>query len=315
VFAFGRTADNAGYLAATPGAGTARHSASIAGPGANPVAQTATAPAALAGNTFKHVAVTIKGGDALTPGQMLLYEDGTLVDPFGGRKDLSSRVLRHVSEAFAEDPVRILRVARFAARFGFAVHPETMTLMRQMVGSGETDYLVPERVWQEFSKGLAEAHPEKMFEVLEQSGLRQTLLPEIASTPKKWPSSVPARFALLTWPLQEGQVNALTDRLRTPNEVRELALTASRCRNKLRSSTPEGLLELFKSADAFRRPERFAELLEVARFADPGVDRAAIERALHLATAVDAGEIAKRASGAEIARLVDEARVKAIARG
>jgi len=251
----------------------------------------------------------------LTINAIAKAEDGTLVDPFGGRKDLSSRVLRHVSEAFAEDPVRILRVARFAARFGFAVHPETMTLMRQMVGSGETDYLVPERVWQEFSKGLAEAHPEKMFEVLEQSGLRQTLLPEIASTPKKWPSAVPARFALLTWPLQEGQVNALTDRLRTPNEVRELALTASRCRNKLRSSTPEGLLELFKSADAFRRPERFAELLEVARFADPGVDRAAIERALRLATAVDAGEIAKRASGAEIARLVDEARVKAIARG
>ena len=97
--------------------------------------------------------------------------------------------------------------------------------------------------------------------------------------------------------------------------MRELAVIASRCRNKLRSATPEGLLELFKSADAFRRPERFAELVEVARFADPGFDRAGIERALHLATAVDAGEIAKRATGAEIARLVDEARVKAIARG
>src|SRR3954471_2271215 len=79
VFAFGRTADNAGYLAATPGAGTTAHSASIAGPGANPVAQSVTAPAALTGNAFKHVAVTIKGGDALTPGQMRLYEDGVLV--------------------------------------------------------------------------------------------------------------------------------------------------------------------------------------------------------------------------------------------
>ena len=251
----------------------------------------------------------------LTINAMAKGDDGTLVDPFQGRKDLSDGVLRHVSEAFAEDPVRILRVARFAARFGFRVADETMQLMKQMVGSGETDYLVPERVWQEFSKGLAEAHPEKMFDVLEQCGLRQTLLPEIASTPRKWPSSVPARFAVLTWPLQEGQVSALSGRLRAPSEVRELALTASRCRNKLRSSTPEGLLELFKSADAFRRPERFAELLEVARFADPGVDRAALERALHLASAVDAGEIAKRATGAEIARLVDEARVKAIARG
>ena len=79
MFAFGRTADNAGYLTATPGAGTTRHQASIAGPGASPVAQTVTGPAALAANTFKHVAVTIKGGDALTPGQMLLYEDGALV--------------------------------------------------------------------------------------------------------------------------------------------------------------------------------------------------------------------------------------------
>ena len=251
----------------------------------------------------------------LTINAIAKADDGTLVDPFQGKKDLRDGVLRHVSEAFAEDPVRILRVARFAARFGFRVADETMRLMKQMVASGETDYLVPERVWQEFSKGLAEPRPEKMFEILEQSGLRQKLVPEIAAIPGKWPSSVPARFALLTWPLQEAQVTALSERLRAPNEMRELAVTASRCRNKLRSPTPEGLLELFKSADAFRRPERFGELLEVARFADPGVDRARIERALHLATAVDAGEIAKRATGAEIARLVDEARVKAIARG
>ena len=85
--------------------------------------------------------------------------DGTLIDPFQGRQDLQNRVLRHVSEAFAEDPVRILRVARFAARFGFEVHPETMALMQRMVKEGEADYLVPERVWQEFAKGLAEPHP------------------------------------------------------------------------------------------------------------------------------------------------------------
>ena len=72
-------------------------------------------------------------------------------------------MLRHVSEAFAEDPVRILRVARFAARFGFSIHETTQALMKRMVDSGETDYLVPERVWQEFSKGLAEAHAERMF--------------------------------------------------------------------------------------------------------------------------------------------------------
>ena len=110
---------------------------------------------------------------------MAKAEDGAIVDPFGGREDLKKKLLRHVSEAFSEDPVRILRVARFAARFGFDVAPETMALMKRMVASGETDYLVPERVWQEFSKGLMEQAPQRMFEVLEACGLRPKLLPEI----------------------------------------------------------------------------------------------------------------------------------------
>src|SRR3954469_9225388 len=88
-------------------------------------------------------------------------DSGVLIDPFHGKQDLEKRILRHVSEAFAEDPVRILRVARFAARFGFTVASETMALMKTMVQSGEADYLVPERVWQEFARGLAEPHPEK----------------------------------------------------------------------------------------------------------------------------------------------------------
>ena len=251
----------------------------------------------------------------LTINAMAKGNDGTLIDPFGGAKDLASKVLRHVSAAFAEDPVRILRVSRFAARFGFGVHPETMALMRRMVKEGEADYLVPERVWQEFAKGLAEPHPHLMFDVLRQSGLLQKLFPEVSAIPKDFSGSVAARFALLTWPLDEAQVNALCHRLRAPNDVRELALTACRCRKKLASATPEALLDLLKTADAFRRPERFAELLQVARLAEPGVDTARIERALRAAAAVDAGEIAKRATGADIARLIDEARVKAIGRG
>src|SRR4029079_12069643 len=115
----------------------------------------------------------------LTINAMARAEDGTLVDPHGGEADLRAGLLRHVSEAFAEDPVRILRVARFAARFGFAIAPETMQLMKDMVGSGETDYLVPERVWQEFAKGLMEERPQRMFEVLEACGLRERLLPEL----------------------------------------------------------------------------------------------------------------------------------------
>jgi tRNA nucleotidyltransferase (CCA-adding enzyme) len=242
-------------------------------------------------------------------------DDGALIDPFGGVNDLASKILRHVSEAFAEDPVRILRVARFAARFGFEVHPETMALMQRMVKEGEADYLVPERVWQEFAKGLAEPHPPSMFDVLGRSGLLQKLFPELKVIPQNFSGSVAARFALLAWPLEEAQVDALCDRLRAPNEVRELALTACRCRNKLAGSTPQALLDLLKTADAFRRPERFAELLQLARLAAPGVDTARIERALRAAMAVDAGEIAQRAKGADIGRLIDEARVKAIGEG
>jgi len=249
----------------------------------------------------------------LTINAVAKAEDGTIVDPFGGRKDLSSRILKHVSEAFAEDPVRILRAARFAARFGFSVHPETMALMRRMVESGETDHLVAERVWQEFAKGLAEAHAEKMFEVLEACGLLRRNLPEITRYPRGFAGSVPARFALLTWPLDESRIETLSERLRAPNEVRELALTAARSREKLRSTTPGSLLDLFKTADALRRPERFTELLEVARSADTGIDAPRIERALRAAASVDAGAIAaKAAAPAEIPKLLDQARLKAI---
>lgn len=105
----------------------------------------------------------------------------TLVDPYGGQRDLQARVLRHVTEAFREDPVRILRLARFAARFtDFTVAPETMALMRQMVADGEVDHLVPERVWQELARGLMEAKPSRMFEVLRDCGALQVLLPEVA---------------------------------------------------------------------------------------------------------------------------------------
>ncbi|MEO8923973.1 MAG: multifunctional CCA addition/repair protein [Caldimonas sp.] len=106
---------------------------------------------------------------------------GGLIDPWGGARDLAARLLRHVSPAFAEDPVRILRVARFAARFqGFRVAPETEALMRAMVDSGEVDALVPERIWRELSRGLMEARPSRMFEVLRQCGALERVLPEVA---------------------------------------------------------------------------------------------------------------------------------------
>jgi tRNA nucleotidyltransferase (CCA-adding enzyme) len=109
-------------------------------------------------------------------------EDGHLVDPFDGTRDIEQRLLRHVSDAFVEDPVRLLRVARFAARFaplGFTVAPETMALMQQMVRDGEVDHLVPERVWQETRKALAEAQPSAFLRVLRESGALKVLFPEV----------------------------------------------------------------------------------------------------------------------------------------
>jgi len=115
----------------------------------------------------------------LTINAMARAEDGTLVDPFGGEGDLRAGVLRHVSSAFAEDPLRVLRVARFAARFGFVVAAETEALMRGLVRSGELATLAPERVWQELARGLMEAHPARMLAVLRGCGALAHLMPEV----------------------------------------------------------------------------------------------------------------------------------------
>ena len=107
-------------------------------------------------------------------------DTGALIDPFGGQQDLQARLLRHVGPAFVEDPVRLLRLARFAARFAdFSVAPETQALLQQMVADGEVDHLVPERVWQELSRGLMEARPDRMFDVLRGCGALARLLPEV----------------------------------------------------------------------------------------------------------------------------------------
>jgi tRNA nucleotidyltransferase (CCA-adding enzyme) len=116
----------------------------------------------------------------LTINAIAKRDDGVLIDPFHGQADIAARVLRHVGPSFVEDPVRVLRLARFAARFAdFSVAPETMALMRQMVADGEVDELVPERVWQEFAKGLLECRPARMFEVLRECGALAVLLPEL----------------------------------------------------------------------------------------------------------------------------------------
>ena len=255
----------------------------------------------------------------LTINAMAKDEAGRLIDPFGGEKDLREGVLRHVSAAFEEDPVRILRVARFVARFGFRIAPETEALMRRMVELGEADHLVAERVWQEFSKGLMEKHPARMLEVLERCGLSARVMPEIKNDrtalerAAEANASSPVRFAVLTWELEAGQIDALAQRLRAPNEERDLAATAARCRPLLEAKTPEALLALLKRGDAIRRRERFGLLLRAARFARPGLDLTKVETALAAAASVDAGAIAQQFPQ-DIAARVDEARRQAIAK-
>ncbi len=247
----------------------------------------------------------------LTINAMAESESGEIVDPYGGRRDLDARVLRHVSEAFVEDPVRILRVARFAARFaplGFTVAPETAALMARMVQSGEVRALVAERVWQETERALSEPCPEAYFEVLRSCGALACIFPEVDALfgvpqPAQWHpeidtgvhvllalryaaqrgTSTAVRFAALVhdlgkaltprerWPAHHGHeeagvplVEALSLRLKAPNECRELAALAARHHTSVHRALelkPATVLKLLESTDAFRRPERFAELL------------------------------------------------------
>jgi len=262
---------------------------------------------------------------------------GRLIDPFSGARDLKARVLRHVGPAFAEDPVRILRVARFAARYGFAIAPETLRLMRAMVDDGEADALVAERVWQELAQGFMERRPSLMFEALAACGALAVILPELAAqcAGAKGRHALAAldaaaarkldlaqRFALVAMRADEAAISALCARLRVPQECRDLALLAARYHADIenaRSLGAEALLWLLQSADALRRPERFAQLLDLCTVDAQGAVNATfaaadrLRKALKAAQSVDAGAIAKRMSGPRgIKEKVAQARSEAI---
>ncbi|WP_133649555.1 multifunctional CCA addition/repair protein [Paraburkholderia flava] len=296
---------------------------------------------------------------------------GPVIDPFGGEADLRARVFRHVGDAFLEDPVRILRVARFAARFAdFTVAPETMALMRRMVTAGEVDALVPERVWQEVSRGLMEKRPSRMFEVLRECGALARILPEIDSlfgVPQgadyhpevdtgvhvmmvvdhaaAQGYALPVRFAAVTHDLgkattpadvlprhigHEGRsvdlLKPLCDRLRVPNECRDLAVLVAREHGNIHRVMEMGaaaLVRLFERCDALRKPARFAEALQACE-ADargrlgfeareyPQAERLRI--ALIAARAVDAGAVAQSFADKpeQIKEAVHRARVSAV---
>ena len=238
----------------------------------------------------------------LTINAMALSEDGVLVDPFNGRADLARRLFRHVSEAFVEDPVRILRVARFAARFTeFAVEASTNALMQRMVAAGEVDALVPERVWQELARGLMEAQPSRMVEVLRACGALARLLPEIdrvfaVQNPDEVTTcgahcllsideaarqnlALPIRFAALLCntnaigslshpdPIrQRQQIDALAIRLKIPNECRDLAVMTTREFSRIQQSASlcaTDLVALIERCDGLRKPDRFLDMLHV----------------------------------------------------
>ena len=262
--------------------------------------------------------------------------DGRLIDPHRGADDLKAGVLRHVSEAFAEDPVRVLRVARFAARYGFRIAPETMKLMRKMARNGEVDALVPERVWQEVARGLMEARPSGLFDVLRECGALARVMPEVdalwddADTARAAMAALdaaaaagatlPARCAALARALDPLAVESLASRLKVPADCRDLALLAARHANTVLDAVEldaGSVLELLNTVDAWRRPERFAELMTASMAGEPdaGAARARLERALKAAAAVNAGEIAKAAKEPSAIRGgVDAARLEAIRR-
>lgn len=213
----------------------------------------------------------------LTINAMAQTEQGELIDPYHGAQDLEDKVFRHVSPAFAEDPVRILRVARFACRFSdFSIHPSTLKLMQQMVAEGEVDALVNERVWQEWYRALAYPAPQRFFSVLDQCHALAILFPEIKRDSQgiKKLATVSAsldanqRFAVLCHDLSLTDFNALQQRYRLPNTCRTLAklvIQHGQSAAKLDKQDAQVILTLLEKTDALRREQRFRDFLAVAK--------------------------------------------------
>ncbi|MEO8401933.1 MAG: multifunctional CCA tRNA nucleotidyl transferase/2'3'-cyclic phosphodiesterase/2'nucleotidase/phosphatase [Gammaproteobacteria bacterium] len=201
--------------------------------------------------------------------------EGELIDPYHGQEDLEQKILRHVSPAFVEDPVRVLRIARFAARFDtFKVAPETTQLMQQMVKSGEVDALVAERVWKELERALEENHPELFFKVLAECDALPVLFPQIALhhaqceraliQAVKMTLDTQIRFSALLHSLSVADIQALCERYRVPSDYRELAVLVAHHLDQYRQINqlrPTDIVDLLQSVDAFRRENRFEKFL------------------------------------------------------
>lgn len=273
----------------------------------------------------------------LTINAMARGADGTLVDPFGGQADLQARVLRHVSPAFVEDPVRLLRVARLAARFtDFAVAPETLALLRQMVTQGEVDALVAERVWQEIQRGLMAADPARMLALLRDTGALARLAPLLDAAPAEQQAAVlhrcaahgaplPVRWACLARTLPHAQAAAaLGAQWRVPADCLQLAELFHRTHAQLHQAhSAEEVVALFDLSDAWRRADRFALLLCAQACWDdehgPTSPSQRLPPLLAAAMAVDTAAVAQTAQqqghrGPAVGQTIHAARVNAVAR-
>ena len=261
----------------------------------------------------------------LTVNAMAQDDDGTIIDPYGGQSDIKNRIFRHVSIAFSEDPVRILRLARFAARFPeFKVAPETNELARRMVNDGETDALVAERVFKEFSRAFTEKSPERTLEVLLECGywqrafgdikVTQTLLEQIRRAATQSDHGDIVTALVFGQDSDTQKVRRRLKNLRADSVTTSLCETVSRLLPKvLAASSPKDFAELFTQADVLRRPERFDRLIETVRAVAPRFDFARLDSARRAFISVNAAEIVrKQTNPADIAAALLSARLEAI---
>jgi tRNA nucleotidyltransferase (CCA-adding enzyme) len=271
----------------------------------------------------------------LTVNAIAQAPDGRLIDPLHGQADLKAKVLRHVGQAFVEDPVRLLRLARFAARFhDFSVAPETMALARQLVTDGEVDALVPERVWREMVKGLVAEQPGRMFDVLRETGALERVLPGLVfnetiaaqlACASRAGLGLPSSFALLC--RLSPEPDQIGKRLRAPTDCQDYArllpvvLAGAEAACKAHNgSKPAMWLDLIERCDALRKPQRFFDLVGAGQCVWPesgeslDTEVAAWHDRVAAVRAIDAGAIAKACQGKpeRIKPALKEARLAAL---
>lgn len=249
-------------------------------------------------------------------------KDDQYVDPYHGRDDIKNKLLRHVSKAFVEDPVRILRVARFAARFAelnFTVAPETNALMKNMVHSGEINALVAERVWKELERALSEKNPEQFFIVLNDCEALAVLFPAIKINGKgiealqravQFTEDPQIRFAVLLHDLEIATIEKICDQYRVPSEYRDLSVLVAKHVNQYNHiDQQKNIVKIFRELDAFRREKRFQKFILACRIITQ--NEKAVEKFnvyFDAARSVDVKKIAAEFKGKEIAEQLDVAR-------